>query len=180
MKEIIIIVKKYDFRLCSDEKGDFFVGKCPDVGDMEFVRKNKEEITAFLRGERESEKQEEIRKEEGRNEEYLSLEGKLPERKIETTENDEIAKEFIQKAESLRYYEGEEDEGLNIAISSGKNRLYHEAQKHCRHELVYDIYRTYTIDARKEIQRTIKCKKCKLFLRDVVAEKLSIDTIVSC
>jgi hypothetical protein len=110
---------------------------------------------------------------------YASLKEELPEINIKTDNNDELAQKLIKEAGVIEYYNGPESDGLNLAVSSKKGKLLQEAQKHCKHELQTGYNEGYTNDARKELTRTITCKKCGLHKTDVVRESVDNEKILS-
>ena len=133
------------------------------------IKENKEKYISLLV---EIRNEKEKTRKEKENKKYEPLEAELPERKIESENNDEKAQEILSKMDK-RHFRGEEDDGLNHAIAAHNFKLQAEAQKYCRHELRADIWRTYTSDARLKVERTISCKKCGLYIQDTVSEPVS-------
>lgn len=152
------IVKAAKIRVVNDGK-NIMVSKKASEAEINFIRQNKEKIIEHILNEK---KEKEKRAREQKIKEYVELESRLPEIEIKSLHNDEKAQKFIVEANKVKFYDGAEMDGVNIAQDAKKQKLFHEAQKYCEHELETEIYRTHTQDARKKIIKTIRCAKCSL------------------
>jgi len=93
---------------------------------------------------------------------YQFLIDQLPEIKIKNGDNDTKAQELLTRAKNIKFYSGEESEGLNLSVRRQKNELSKQAQTYCNHELSEEIQLTLTADIRKKAKKIVTCTKCSL------------------
>ena len=86
--------------------------------------------------------------------------------------DDEKAQELLHEADKIRYYDGDEDGGLNESIDAEKRALRKEAKKYCLHEWKTTMKKEMTQDVRLRVVRMIECVKCGMAHRDVVEEEV--------
>ena len=167
MKEKIKeLVEKYDIRDLKDGRIQVDSSIARNQADVNFVKSNKPAIIQYLR----DEAQKRLEQEEKENrEKYAELFAQLPERKIENTPDEQKFTEIMSRKE-YRNYDGPEDEGLRIAQNASNNRIAHEAMQYCNHELETKYRYDMTQDARLKLVREISCKRCGLYIRDIVEE----------
>jgi len=169
------IIKKYQLKLYRDTQ---LIAGVKNISqeDMIYITKYKDKIRDVII--KENKKQEKIKKRE-KEKKYAHLKTQLPPlRKYNTKNNDKKAQEFLDKANKISYYsDDDEDDGLNLAVSSNKEKIRKEARKYCNHDFDISYYKTYTADARKLLERTVECKKCGLYYKDKVSDPLSEETI---
>jgi len=168
-ERIVEMVKKYQIATFQDGRErrirvDSSVARTP--ADVEYVKSHKSEIIQYL----DSERDRRIAEEEAENrEKYAELIVRLPERKIENTPDEVKFREALSHI-SQHHFSGKEDDGLNLALRASNGEAYREAGKYCNHKLETEYDYTYTQDARLKLVRTISCKKCQLYIRDIVEE----------
>lgn len=151
-------------------RGHIYANKKPTPEDIEFIRAHSQEFIDLLKRIDEEERRS---REESEKARYAQLEARLPPFiPPESDGNEAEAKRLLKEAKNLKYYHGEEDDGLNLAVSAGKSRLEKEAAKHCNHEWEERIHRTCTEDARKRIERTVRCRKCGWSKTDSVEDRV--------
>jgi len=156
-------------------RGHIYANKKPTPEDIAFIRAHSQEFIDILK---KIAHEKSVEAEENEKREYAPLEAKLPPFIPPKSDgNEEEARRLIREAEKLTYFSGEEDDGLNLAISSKKDELLREASKHCNHEWEERIHRTYTEDARKRIERTVRCKKCGWSRTDSVEEPVDSEAM---
>ena len=106
---------------------------------------------------------------------YEELAEKLPPLP-EIPEGDEKRfQELKKEAEALRFYEGPEADGLNLAVAARREEIMAEAQKYCHHDLQVRYHAGYTVDGRRRLIRECFCEKCGLFRMEEAREELSIE-----
>lgn len=91
--------------------------------------------------------------------------------------DDEKAQELLSTMHEG--FEGEESDGLNLAVASGNAKIRKKAQRFCNHNFKIKYNETYTSDARKKLERTVECEKCGFFKKDSVEDELSENAIWS-
>jgi hypothetical protein len=94
--------------------------------------------------------------------EYKFLTDQLISFSIENGNDDKKAQELLNHAENLKYYSGQESEGLNLSVSKQKHELLTQAQTFCNHNLSEKIDLTLTSDSRKKAVKSVTCCKCKM------------------
>lgn len=172
-KDLEKLVDEYQLKYIESKNG-IWTKESIDNEIIEKIRKNKMKIIEII-------KNRELEKERKEQAEYDHLKDKLPKIEIEQNEeNKEKTQKLLEEAEKLTYFSGEEMGGVNLGISRKKNMLRREAQKYCSHDIETKYNYTYTADARKELIRTIKCKKCDYEKSDKVSDELDAETILGC
>lgn len=171
------LIQKGNVRLYNFENLQADPGKLTNA-EIEILKNNKPEILEYLKEKERDERENRIKEEEKRITEYDNLMLKLPAiPKYENTPDEEKFQILIEKAKSLKYYGGIEDDGIDLAISAGKEKIMKEARQYCNHNIEIKYNYTYTQDARRLIERTIECEKCGLYRKDSVSEELSPEAI---
>lgn len=96
---------------------------------------------------------------------------------FKTTGNEKRFRELKEQASAIKFFDGPEMDGVNLAVASQRESLLSEARKHCPHEIFVNYEYSYTADARKLIRRICECPKCGLTHVDEVAEEISEEAI---
>jgi len=176
-KEIKELIIKGNVRLYNSENLQANAGELTPE-EIGILKNNKLKILEYLKQKEIDEAKRRIEEEEKRIAKYDNLKKQLPAiPEYKNIPDEEKFRALTQKAQSLKYYGGTEDDGLDIAISAEKERIMKEARQYCQHEIQIEYNYTHTYDARKLIERTIECEKCGLYRKDTVSEKLSSEAI---
>ena len=161
--EIKEIIEKYGITLC--RKNTMLALSNRRKYSQAEIKMIKEKKAAIIEAIATEEKQKEI----DRIAEYSEIKKALPERKIISGNNDELAQEIL--GQMRKYFKGAEMEGVNISIAAKNEKIRKEAMQYCNHDLKTKIDYTLTFDARKKITRIISCPKCGLEVFDTVESK---------
>jgi len=141
------------------------------------IKKYRNEILKFLRREKEEQKERWRREKEKKKAKYNELKKRLPKREIKSTPDKKKFNEIMSQIREIKSFSGPESEGLNLAVSSKRERLLKEAQRYCDHDLKTEYSYGYTRDGRREVTRVIRCPKCGLEIIDRKAEKISSEAV---
>lgn len=76
-------------------------------------------------------------------------------------------------ANQIRFFNGPEMDGVNMAANRRKNELLREARTHCNHQFVETIEKTLTFDSRRKVTKVHKCSICGLKIKNSVEEDIS-------
>ena len=80
---------------------------------------------------------------------------------------------LMNEANQVKFFNGTEMDGVNMAADRSKNELIREARTHCSHTWVESIERHFTFDARKKVTMIQKCSICKLEIKESIEDELS-------
>jgi len=85
--------------------------------------------------------------------------------------------ELMKEASEIKFFRGQEMEGVNLSQSARKSRLEREAQKYHHHKFKVHYDYGYTADARKKLTRIVECEECGMSIHHGSAERLSESAI---
>jgi hypothetical protein len=98
---------------------------------------------------------------------YADLESTLPVRDFNNTPD--VAKfQNIMADLTLLSFQGDDDENLNLSVISHDSKIKREAQQYCDHDIIINISRTYSENAKLKIIKTYTCEHCGLKITDIV------------